>query len=131
MPLETIFNLFKPDLVFSLSFLIGFLGFGYFVNNSLFPWLKEWLSFRAAAHEANQNRFDVIISVISEFRAELSAFRETHSIILAYLISDLTENKPETAGDSAAARALKRRQTTQDMLLRRLEDDKAQETKKL
>jgi hypothetical protein len=124
MSFDAILSLFKPDFVFSLTFLVGFLGFGYFINNSFFPWLKGYMEKRLDIDEIRQRRWDTIIDVIADFKQELGAFRETHAIILAYLISDLTDNQPEKEGDSPAVRALKNRQTTQDLLLRRLEEKK-------
>lgn len=118
-----IINLFKPEFVFSLAFFIGFIGFGYFVNNSVWPWLQMYLNKSQEIDGNRQARYDRMLDVISEFQREIGAFRETHSIILAYLIADLTENKPETEADSPETRALKRRQSTQDMLLRRLEEN--------
>lgn len=123
MPIDAILALFKPDFVFSLTFLVGFLGFGYFINNSFFPWLKEYMNHRLEVDEIRQKRWETIIEVIADFRQELGAFRETHSIVLAYLISDLTEGEPEKESDTPTVRALKKRQSTQDLLLRRLEDN--------
>lgn len=121
MPIEPILALFKPDFVFSLTFIVAFLGFGHFVNKSFFPWFKEYMAMRSVSQDLQQKRFDMMIQVMTDFRSELSAFRETHSIILAYIISDLTENQPEKPSDTAAVRALKKRQSTQDILLRRVE----------
>ena len=115
--------MFKPEFVFSLAFFIGFVGFGYFVNGSVWPWFQTYMN-RAQDIDANrQSRYDKMLDVISEFKNELGAFRETHSIILAYLIADLTDNKPEQDTDTPAARALKRRQTTHDLLLRKIQGD--------
>ena len=78
MQIEPILSLFKPDFVFSLTFLVGFLGFGYFVNNSFFPWFKEYMAMRQASHEVQQKRFDILMEIMTEFKSELSAFRVTH-----------------------------------------------------
>ena len=122
MPIEPVLALFKPDFVFSLTFLVGFLGFGLFFKRDLFPWVTGYMDKRLEADEKTQKRWDDVIGVIVDLRQELGAFRETHAIIMAYIISDLTDNEPEKPTDTAAVRALKRRQTTQDLLLRRLED---------
>ena len=114
-------TLFRPEFVFSLAFFIGFVGVGYFVNNSLWPWLQVYLTKNQEIDASRQARYDRMLDVISEFKTELGAFRETHSIILAYLIADLTENKSESELDSPAIRALKRRQSTQDLLLRKID----------
>lgn len=115
--------LFKPDFVFSLAFFVGFLGFGYFIDNSVWPWFKDYMAARLAADDARQTRYDKMLDVLGEFKEEMGAFRETHSIILAYLIADLTENESFHDPDSAAARALKKRQSTQDLLLRHIQND--------
>ncbi len=122
LAMTELLGMFKPEIVFSLAFFIGFVGFGIFFNNSFWPWFKDFMAYRQAYDEASQKRYDQMVEIIGEFKQEMSAFRETHSIILAYLIADLTENQPEHPGDSAAARALKKRQSTQDLLLRRLEE---------
>lgn len=121
MEYDSILAIFKPDFVFSLAFIAGFIGLGRFVDGSLFPWFKEYMQQRSVLEEAELKRNDQLFEILTAFKAELSAFRETHSIILAYIISDLTSNEPEKDTDTAAARALKKRQTTQDLLLRRLE----------
>lgn len=126
MPLDTVLALFKPDLVFSLSFLVGFLGFGIFVNNSLFPWLKSYTDKRLEAEERRQKRWDDVIGVIVDLRQELGAFRETHAIVMAYIIADLEraeEQKNNDRPETASERALKRRQSTQDLLLRKIQGD--------
>lgn len=114
---------FKPEFVFSLAFFIGFVGFGLFFNGSVWPWLQGYLDKAQAIDGARQARYDKMLDVIGEFKTELGAFRETHNIILAYIIADMTKNQPEGENDSPAARALKRRQSTQDLLLRKIEDN--------
>lgn len=126
MPIDAILSLFKPDFVFSLTFLVGFLGFGYFVNNSFFPWFKEYMAHRLEVEESRQKRWDALIEVMSDFRQELSAFRETHAIIMAYIIADLDQSKREGEDDrpeTAAERALRKRQSTQDILLRKIQGE--------
>jgi hypothetical protein len=115
---------FQPEIVFSLTFFIGFIGFGLFFNNSVWPWFKGYMDKAQDMDAARQARYDKMLDVIAEFKTELGAFRETHNIILAYIIADLTESKPENQDDTPAARALKRRQSTQDLLLRRIQDTK-------
>ena len=117
-----ILGMYKPDIVFSLAFFIGFIGFGLFFSNSVWPWMQAYLDKAQAIDGARQARYDRMLDVISEFKTELGAFRETHNIILAYIIADMTKNEPESETDSAAARALKKRQSTQDLLLRRIQD---------
>ena len=117
---------FKPEFVFSLAFFIGFVGFGLFFNGSVWPWLQSYLDKAQAIDGARQDRYDKMLDVIGDFKTELGAFRETHSIILAYIIADITKNEPESDTDSPAARALKKRQSTQDLLLRRIQDNKPQ-----
>lgn len=107
---DSILTLFKPDFVFSLVFLLAFLGFGHFVNSSLFPWFKEYMAARFIAQESESKRFDQMIEVITEFKGELSAFRETHAIILAYIINNLTENENQKASDTASVLALRKKQ---------------------
>lgn len=118
--------IFKPEFVFSLAFFIGFVGFGLFFNGSVWPWLQGYLDKAQEIDGARQARYDKMLDVIGDFKTELGAFRETHSIILAYIIADITKNEPETDSDSPTARALKKRQSTQDLLLRRIQDNKAQ-----
>jgi hypothetical protein len=124
MPIDPILALFKPDFVFSLTFLVGFLGFGYFINNSFFPWFKEFMAHRLEVEELRQKRWDALIQVISDFRQELGAFRETHAIIMAYIISDLDNEERKGENDrpeTASERALRKRQSTQDILLRKIQ----------
>lgn len=113
---------FQPEFVFSLSFFIGFLGFGWFINGSVWPWFQKYMDKAQDIDAGRQARYDKMLDIIAEFKTELGAFRETHNVILAYIIADLTKSEPESEGDSPAARALKRRQSTQDLLLRRLEE---------
>lgn len=115
---------FKPEFVFSLAFFIGFVGFGLFFNGSVWPWLQSYLDKAQALDGARQVRYDKMLDVIGDFKTELGAFRETHSIILAYIIADITKNESESDADSPAARAMKKRQSTQDLLLRRIQDNK-------
>jgi hypothetical protein len=117
---------FKPEFVFSLAFFIGFVGFGLFFNGSVWPWLQNYLDKNQEIDSARQARYDRMLDVIGDFKIELGAFRETHNIILAYIIADMTKNEPETDTDTPAARALKKRQSTQDLLLRRIQDSKPQ-----
>lgn len=116
--------MYKPDFVFSLAFFVGFVGFGVFFSQSVWPWLQRYLDKAQSIDGARQARYDRMLDVIGEFKTELGAFRETHNIILAYIIADMTKNHPETEGDSAAERGLKKRQSTQDLLLRRIQDEK-------
>lgn len=114
-------NVLKPEFVFSMSFFIGFIGLGWFINNSLWPWLKDYLSRGQDLELARQQRNDKMMEVMGDLKQELGSFRETHSIVLSYIIADLTDkNSP---GSTATTRALKRRQSTQDLLLRHLEND--------
>jgi hypothetical protein len=119
-----VLSMYKPDFVFSLSFFVGFVGFGVFFSQSVWPWLQSYLDKAQSIDGARQARYDRMLDVIGEFKTELGAFRETHNIILAYIIADMTKNHPETEGDSAAERGLKKRQSTQDLLLRRIQDEK-------
>jgi hypothetical protein len=119
-----IIKLFQPEVVFSLTFFIAFIGFGLFINNSVWPWLKGYLDQAQTIDGNRQARYDKMLDVIAEFKTELGAFRETHNVILSYIIADMTKNQPESEGDSAASRALKKRQSTQDLLLRRIQDEK-------
>jgi hypothetical protein len=123
-------KLFQPEVVFSLSFFIAFIGFGFFIDKSVWPWLKDYLTEAQRIDAGRQVRYDRMLDVIAEFKTELGAYRETHNIILAYLMADLTENKPDSPSDSAAMRALKQRQTTQDILLRRIEDSSGKDKPK-
>lgn len=117
---------FKPEFVFSLAFFIGFVGFGLFFNGSVWPWLQSYLDKAQEIDGARQARYDRMLDVIGDFKIELGAFRETHNIILAYIIADMTKSEPESETDTPAARALKKRQSTQDLLLRRIQDTKPQ-----
>ena len=116
--------IFKPEFVFSLAFFIGFVGFGLFFNGSVWPWLQGYLDKAQEIDGQRQARYDKMLDVIAEFKVELGAFRETHNIILAYIIAGMTKNEPESDADTPAARALKKRQSTQDLLLRRIQDEK-------
>ena len=118
MPIDFL-PFFKPEFVFSLSFFIGFIGFGVFFSRSVWPWFQSYMNKAQEIDAGRQARYDRMLDIIAEFKTELGAFRETHNVILAYIIADLTKGEPE---DSPAARALKRRQSTQDLLLRRLEE---------
>jgi hypothetical protein len=56
---------------------------------------------------------------MSQFRQELAAFRETHAIIMAYIISDLDNEKKRGENDrpeTPAERAHRKRQSTQEFL---------------
>lgn len=126
MPYETVLSLFKPDFVFSLTFLVGFLGFGIFFKRDFFPWMTEYMARRLEADENRQKRWDDVVGVITDLRQELGAFRETHAIVMAYIISDLEreeEYKKDDRPESASERALKRRQSTQDLLLRKIQSE--------
>lgn len=114
-------SLFRPEFVFSLAFFIGFIGFGFFFNNNFWPWLKTYLDKTQEIDAARQARYDKMLEVISEFKHELGAFRETHSIVLAYIISDFTGQN--NSNDPVEVEKQKRRSKTQDLLLRRLEKD--------
>ena len=124
MPIDFL-PFFKPEFVFSLSFFIGFVGFGIFFSRSVWPWVQHYMDNAQDIDAGRQARYDKMLDIIAEFKTELGAFRETHNVILAYIIADLTKNEPEAEGDSPAARALKRRQSTQDLLLRRMEEGQA------
>lgn len=126
MPVDAILALFKPDFVFSLTFLVGFLGFGLFFKRDLFPWVTGYMDKRLAVDETRQKRWDDVIGVIVDLRQELGAFRETHAIVMAYIISDLERTEEQRNNDrpeTATERALKRRQSTQDLLLRKIQGE--------
>ncbi len=98
--IELILSLFKPDTVFSLTFFLLFLGLGWFLNFSFWPWIKTYLDIRQKLnHELRmaeldiekkrQERWDTVIDTLSEFKEELGAFREKLDVIMSYFISEL------------------------------------------
>jgi hypothetical protein len=126
--LEAILALFRPDFVFSLAFIVGFWGFGYFFYTLFFPWFVKFMSDKQEYRAQQDKRIEAITDVLVEVKEELSALRTTHDVILAYLIADIAETpneKDRNTKKTAALRALRRRvdrpKTAQQVLLQYIE----------
>lgn len=87
--LNVVLAVFKPDFVFSLAFLIGFLGFGVFFSKQFWPWIQKYLDKKLEYdYQISKQRWEVIQSLsqdLGDMKEDFAGFHENQRRILDIL----------------------------------------------
>jgi hypothetical protein len=77
---------YNPDIVFSLAFFIGFIGFGVWWSKDLWPWLKGYLdkaqSDSTSIRLAQLDNVKSLTEAVAKIGAELVSITELQRYIL-------------------------------------------------
>ena len=96
---ELILRMFQPDFVFSLTFFIGFIGFGAFFSRQVWPWLKDYLDRRMEYEmQISKQRWEVMTHLsedLSEIKATLPLIHEAQRLLIDRLLRGRGEDKDE------------------------------------
>jgi hypothetical protein len=89
--LQLILSLFKPDIVFSLSFFVAFIGFGIFFSKQFWPWFQSYVDKRLEYdYMISAQRWEVMKALsddLGTMKKDFSGFVENERKILDILMA--------------------------------------------